>query len=153
MSDEVSGGSGEPAEAQSAQAESAQAQSANTEPARTGPANTGDGPEPRRGGLGRAILDEIVQGSPAVTTTLAFIAALVIGALVIAFSNPTVLHYWNSFFAAPGTALSTTWDSIAAAYSAMFEGAIFNPHTIAAAANGTGSIGAIFYPLSETAAQ
>jgi simple sugar transport system permease protein len=104
-------------------------------------------------GLGRAILDSIAEGSPAVTTTLAFVAALVIGALVIAFSNPTVLHYWNSFFAAPGTAISTTWDSIAAAYSAMFEGAIFNPHTIAAAANGTGSVGAIFYPLSQTTAQ
>jgi simple sugar transport system permease protein len=104
-------------------------------------------------GLGRAVLDSITEGSSAVTTTLAFIAALVIGALVIAFSNPTVLHYWNSFFAAPGTAISSTWDSIAAAYSAMFEGAIFNPHTIAAAANGTGSVGAIFYPLSQTAAQ
>jgi general nucleoside transport system permease protein len=104
-------------------------------------------------GLGRHVLDSILEGSSAVTTTLAFIAALVIGALIIAFSDPTVLHYWNSFFAAPGTAISTTWDSIAAAYSAMFEGAIFNPHTIAAAANGTGTVGAIFYPLSQTAAQ
>ena len=86
-------------------------------------------------GLGRAILDSIVHGSPTVTTTLAFIAALVIGALVIAFSTPTVLHYWNGFFAAPGTAISATWDSIAAAV------------------NGTGTVGAIFYPLSQTAAQ
>ncbi len=104
-------------------------------------------------GLGRAVLDSILEGSSTVTTTLAFICALVIGALVIAFSNPTVLHYWNSFFAAPGMALSSTWDSIAAAYSAMFEGAIFNPNTIAAAANGTGSVAAIFYPLSQSAAQ
>ena len=34
----------------------------------------------------------------------------------------------------------------------MFEGAIFNPHTISAAFNG-GSVGAIFYPLSTTASQ
>ncbi|HZR52793.1 MAG TPA: ABC transporter permease, partial [Streptosporangiaceae bacterium] len=40
-----------------------------------------------------------------------------------------------------------------AAYSALFEGAIVNPHTIAAAFNGTGTVGAIFYPLSQTFSQ
>jgi general nucleoside transport system permease protein len=104
-------------------------------------------------GLGRAVLDSILEGSSTVTTILAIISALVIGALVIAFSNTGVLHNWNAFFAAPGTAISSAWQAIASAYSAMFEGAIFNPHTIAAAANGTASVGAIFYPLSETAAQ
>jgi len=87
-----------------------------------------------------------------VVTTLAILLALVIGGLIIAFSDTTVLHAWNSFFAAPGTAISAAWDSVAAAYSALFEGAIFNPHTVAAAFNG-GSVGAIFYPLSQTASQ
>jgi general nucleoside transport system permease protein len=41
---------------------------------------------------------------------------------------------------------------VASAYSAMFEGAVFDPHTISAAFHG-GSIGAIFFPLSETASQ
>jgi ABC-type uncharacterized transport system permease subunit len=103
-------------------------------------------------GSGRAIITAIVQGSPAVVTILAIFSALVLGALVIAFSDTTVLHAWNSFFAAPGGALSATWDSIAAAYSALFEGAIFSPHTISAAFHG-GSVGAIFYPLSQTCAQ
>jgi general nucleoside transport system permease protein len=103
-------------------------------------------------GSGSAIITAIVQGSPAVVTILAIFSALVLGALVIAFSDTTVLHAWNSFFAAPGGALSATWDSIAAAYSALFEGAIFSPHTISAAFHG-GSVGAIFYPLSQTCAQ
>lgn len=162
MSDEVSGGSSEqpqePAADPAGPTNSGQATTqahgdgADGASGEAGQGNTGRQKSPLQG-LGRAILDEIVQGSPTVTTTLAFICALVIGALVIAFSNPTVLHYWNSFFAAPGMAVSSTWDSIAAAYSAMFEGAVFNPHTIAAAANGSGSVGAIFYPLSQTAAQ
>jgi ABC-type uncharacterized transport system permease subunit len=115
-----------------------------------GTAGAASGEQPP--GLGRAIIDAIVEGSPVVTTALAVIAALVIGALIIAFSNTKVLHNWNSLSYAPGAAFSSTWDSIATAYSAMFEGSIFNPHTISAAFSG-GSVGAIFYPLSQTAAQ
>ena len=172
MSDEVSGGSREPAQEPAADPTPAQdgagrgspvqdsaAQATAQAPGAGSGGGPGDAPQGEAGrpksrlhGLDRAILDAIVQGNSTVTTTLAFISALVIGALVIAFSNTTVLHYWNSFFAAPGTAVSSTWDSIAAAYSSMFEGAIFNPHTISAAFHG-GSVGAIFYPLSQTAAQ
>jgi simple sugar transport system permease protein len=100
----------------------------------------------------RAIIGAIVQGSPTVVTVLAIFSALVLGGLIIAFSDTTVLHAWNTFFAAPGGALSATWQSVAAAYSALFEGAIVNPHTITAAFHG-GSVGAIFYPLSQTTSQ
>jgi simple sugar transport system permease protein len=103
-------------------------------------------------GSGGAIISAIMQGSPAVVTILAIFSALVLGALVIAFSDTTVLHAWSSFFAAPGSAISATWDSVAAAYSALFEGAIFSPNTISAAFHG-GSVGAIFYPLSQAASQ
>jgi ABC-type uncharacterized transport system permease subunit len=102
--------------------------------------------------LTRAIIDAVTQGSPAVVTVLAIFLALVLGGLIIAFSDTTVLHAWGSFFAAPGAAISAAWQSVAAAYSALFEGAIVNPHTIAAAFNG-GPVGAIFYPLSQTASQ
>jgi ABC-type uncharacterized transport system permease subunit len=105
----------------------------------TSPPPAGD----RFRGASQAIISAVVQGSPAVVTILAIFTALVLGGLVIAFSDTTVLHAWNTLFAAPGAALSATWRSVAAAYSALFEGAIFNPHTVAA----------IFYPLSQTAAQ
>jgi len=105
-----------------------------------------------RRGYDRAIIEAITTGSPTVVTILAILAALVIGALIIAFSDTTVLHVWGSFFAEPGVAISTAWHSVAVAYSNLFEGAIVNPHTIAAAAHG-GSVGAVFYPLSQTASQ
>ncbi len=112
----------------------------------------GQPPKRRLAGLDRALLDAIIEGSPTVVTILAIILALVLGALLIAFSDPSVLHAWNSFFAAPGNAISAAWQSVAGAYSALFEGAIVNPHTVADAFHG-GSVGAIFYPLSQTAAQ
>ncbi|HYK68289.1 MAG TPA: ABC transporter permease [Streptosporangiaceae bacterium] len=119
-----------------------------------GAAPTDTGPAPDRGRLryDRAILEAIIAGSPAVVTILAIVLALVLGALIIAFSDTAVLHVWGSFFAEPGVAISTAWHSAAAAYSNLFAGAVVNPHTIAAAFQG-GSVGAIFYPLSQTAAQ
>lgn len=95
------------------------------------------------------ILGAITQGSPAVITILAIFAALVVGGLLVAVTDPVVLRAWDSFGYAPGTALSATWTSVSAAYSALFEGSIFSPATVAAAFHG-GSIAAIFYPLSKT---
>src|ERR1039457_2107115 len=116
----------------------------------TSPATDGDpAARPFSGSLSRAIIDAVLEGRPTVVTILAIAAAVVLGGLLIAFSDTTVLHAWSEFFSAPGNAIAQAWDSAAAAYSAMFEGAIFNPHTIAAAFHG-GSVGAIFYPLSQT---
>ncbi|MGH3121463.1 MAG: ABC transporter permease [Streptosporangiaceae bacterium] len=112
----------------------------------------GSGAPPRGQGLNRVIIDAVTQGSPTVVTILAIFLALVVGGLIIAFSDTTVLHAWGSFFTSPGAAISAAWQSVAAAYSALFQGAIVNPHTIAAAFHG-GSVGAIFYPLSQTASQ
>ena len=98
------------------------------------------------------IVQAITQGSSAVVTILAIFLALVVGGVLIVFSDPVVSRAWSSFFAAPGYTLSQTWDSVSFAYSQMFAGAILNPSTISAAAHG-GSIAAIFYPLSSTCAQ
>src|SRR5215472_17067129 len=98
---------------------------------------------------GRDIIQAVTQGSSSVLTILAIFSALVIGAVLIVFTDPVVLRAWDSLGYAPGAAFSSTWQSLAAAYSAMFEGAIFSPATIAAAFHG-GSIAAIFYPLSLT---
>jgi general nucleoside transport system permease protein len=146
--------SGVPPEPDPAAGSGASAPEPASESLTTPASATATGP-PAGGGrqrLDRAILDAIVHGSSTVVTILAIILALVLGALIIAFSDTTVLHAWSRFFRHPGVAISAAWDSIAAAYSAMFEGAIFDPHTISAAFHG-GSVGAIFYPLSETASQ
>src|SRR5215470_4330272 len=124
---------------------------AEPEPAPVEPVTEPTGKGSKRGKLtGAVIIQAITEGSNVVITILGIFLALVISALLIVFSDPGVLHAWGSFFSAPGTALSTTWKSIATAYSALFEGSIFSPATIAAAFHG-GSVAAIFYPLSLTA--
>ena len=97
-----------------------------------------------------SVLNAVLEGSSAVVTFLAIFTAVIIGGLLIAFTSPTVLHAWSHLFSAPGAAFSQAWDVASSAYSAMFEGAIVNPHTVSAAFHG-GSTAAIFNPLSETA--
>jgi simple sugar transport system permease protein len=94
-----------------------------------------------------------------VVTILAIVTAMVLGGLLIAFTNSTVLHAWGSFFASPGNAIAQAWDTAAGAYVAIFEGSIFNPHTVASlfqqkslsTALHDGTVSAVFNPLSETA--
>jgi general nucleoside transport system permease protein len=114
------------------------------------PAEPAESEQPEQPSFGRTLIDAILEGNSTVVTVLAFVVAIVIGGLLIAFTDPPVLHAWSTFFAAPGNAIAQAWDAAAAAYSAMFEGAILNPHTAAAAFHG-GSISAVFSPLSETA--
>ncbi|HEV2373337.1 MAG TPA: ABC transporter permease [Streptosporangiaceae bacterium] len=114
-----------------------------------------------RPSFSRALLDAILQGSSWVVTTLSVVTAMVIGGLIIAFTNTAVLHAWGRFFSAPGSALAQTWDAAAGAYVALFEGAVFNPHTVSALfqqkslaiAFSDGTVSAVFNPLSETAVQ
>ncbi len=157
MSDQLPAAGAGPADPASAQAagQASDAGGAAAPPAQAAAgqppaAANGDRPARRRWLTGGEIIQAITHGSSAVITTLAIFLALIAGGLLIVFSDPNVLHAWSQFFSAPGTALSLTWTSISAAYSAMFEGAIFSPATVSAAFHG-GSIAAIFYPLSLTA--
>ena len=94
-----------------------------------------------------------------VVTILAFVAAIVLGGLLIAFTDPSVLHAWGDFFSSPGNAIAQAWDAASGAYVAIFEGSIFNPHTVGAlfqqasmaTALHDGALSAVFNPLSETA--
>jgi general nucleoside transport system permease protein len=96
----------------------------------------GPGEEPEQGSPWRSgprafgpLINAVVQGSPAVVTFLAIVLALVVGGLLIGFSDG-----W-----------SVVWPS----FTAMFEGAIVSPATVGAAFHG-GSAAAIFYPISQT---
>src|SRR6202035_4345205 len=82
--------------------------------------------------FGRILVQSIVEGNSVVVTVLAIIVAIVVGGLLIAFTDPVVLSAWGKFFSDPGNAIAQAWDSAAGAYVAMFEGSIFNPHTVSA---------------------
>ncbi|HTX25738.1 MAG TPA: ABC transporter permease [Streptosporangiaceae bacterium] len=110
---------------------------------------------------GRFLLTAVVEGNSFTVTILAIVTALVVGGLLNAFTNTTVLHAWGNLFSAPGNAFAQAWDTAAGAYVELFEGSIFNPHTVAAlfqqASIGTaihdGYLSAVFSPLSETCVQ
>ena len=111
--------------------------------------------------FGQILRESILEGNSVTVIFLAIFTAIVIGGLLNAFTNTTVLHAWGNFFSAPGAAISQAWDTAIGAYVALFEGSIFNPHTVAAlfqqASIGTaihnGYLGAVFNPLSETCVQ
>jgi general nucleoside transport system permease protein len=110
---------------------------------------------------GRVIRDSILEGNTFTVTVLAIFTAFVVGGLLNAFTNTTVLHAWGNLFSDPGHAIATAWDTAVGAYIEMFEGSIFNPHTVSAlfqqasfsAAVHDGYLSAVFNPLSETCVQ
>jgi len=110
---------------------------------------------------GRRLWYSLRGGNAVTITILALFTALVVGGLLNAFTNTNVLHAWGDFFSAPGNAIAQAWDTAVGAYVEMFEGSIFNPHTVAAlfgqASFGTaihdGYLSAVFNPISETCVQ
>jgi general nucleoside transport system permease protein len=93
-----------------------------TDPAVKAPAPEELAPQPGRTFAAR-LLDELT-GGPVLVTVLAVITALIVGAVLIVFSDENVLATWSYFLAAPGDALSASWDAITAAYGALFSGAL-----------------------------
>ena len=117
--------------------------------------------EQSRRSFGQILRESIFEGNSVTVIFLAIFTAIVIGGLLNAFTNTKVLHAWGNFFSAPGAAISQAWDTAIGAYVALFEGSIFNPHTVAAlfqqasisTAVHNGYLGAVFNPLSETCVQ
>jgi general nucleoside transport system permease protein len=158
-----------PASPASAEPDAALAEVAASSPESAEGPPVGDGwsPTPQGGGgwapgeRARIIRDALMEGNSFVVTVLALLSALVVGGLLNAFSNRAVLHAWGNLFSAPGNAFSMAWDTAVGAYVEMFEGSIFNPHTVAAlfqqasisTAIHDGYLSAVFNPLSETCVQ
>ncbi|GAB3600678.1 ABC transporter permease [Microbacterium tumbae] len=59
-------------------------------------------------------------------SVLSVVLALVAGSIMIAFTDADVQRTAGYFFARPGDMLAAVWDSIAGAYVALFQGAIYN---------------------------
>ena len=67
---------------------------------------------------------------PMLVPALAVFTGLVIGAIVVAITDATVVAAYRNFLSAPGAALSATWKSISTAYGALFQGSIGSPSEI-----------------------
>jgi general nucleoside transport system permease protein len=125
------------------------------EPSATPPAGTDKGREksPRKS-FGTILRESFLEGNTFTVTVLALVTATVLGGILCAFTNSTVLHAPTA-----GATISRAWDVASGTYVALFEGSVFNPHTVAAlfqqaslsTAIHDGYLSAVFQPLSETA--
>ena len=105
--------------------------------------------------FGEIFKESFLEGNTFTVTVLALVTATVLGGLLCAFTNPAVLD------ASAGSMPGKAWDVASGTYVALFEGSVFNPHTVAAlfqqaslpTAIHDGYLSAVFSPLSETAVQ
>jgi ABC-type uncharacterized transport system permease subunit len=104
--------------------------------------------------FGTFLKESFLEGNTFTVTVLALVTATVLGGILCAFTNSTVLHAPNA-----GATISRAWHVASGTYVALFEGSVFNPHTVAAlfqqaslsTAVHDGYLSAVFQPLSETA--
>lgn len=89
---------------------------------------------------------------PLVIPALSIFTALIVGSLVIALTDLTVLEALKNFFTAPGAAFSASVKAIATAYGSLFEGSLGNPAQIIAALQSGESkaLANAFYPIFDS---
>jgi simple sugar transport system permease protein len=92
----------------------------------------------------------LAEANVVVVTVLAVFSALVLGAILILVTTPTVLDAWGKVGSAPGEAFALSFHTVANAYSAMFEGSIFSPSAVGHAISTGRGWTAAFSPLYET---
>jgi simple sugar transport system permease protein len=127
------------------------------EPAATPPPEADKGRDnSKHKSFGILFRESFLEGNTFTITVLALVTATVLGGILCAFTNSTVLHAPTA-----GAMIARAWDVAAGTYVALFEGSVFNPHTVAAlfqqaslsTAVHDGYLSAVFQPLSETAVQ
>jgi simple sugar transport system permease protein len=77
----------------------------------------------------------VARSSPPVTEAvlvplLALVSALVLGAIVMIFTDPETLRAWASFFRNPALALGLSWELVSEAYGALFRGSLGSVNAI-----------------------
>jgi simple sugar transport system permease protein len=81
--------------------------------------------EPAPAGRATEVLREIMSSS-LVLTVLAVVIAFVVGAVLIAATNPQVEAASGYFFARPGDTFAAIWNAVSGSYTALFRGGIYN---------------------------
>jgi ABC-type uncharacterized transport system permease subunit len=127
------------------------------EPAATPPVGADQQPgKSQQKSFGTILRESFLEGNTFTVTVLALVTAIVLGGILCAFTNSTVLHAPSA-----GSMIARAWHVASGTYVALFEGSVFNPHTVAAlfqqaslsTAVHDGYLSAVFQPLSETAVQ
>jgi ABC-type uncharacterized transport system permease subunit len=104
------------------------------------------------GRFGRTFWANVWSANPVTVTVCAFILAMAIGGALAIVSDPAVRAAFNYFFAAPGDAISASWNAVSVAYTNLFKGSIVDPEAVRGAVNGENTWALALYPISETLA-
>jgi simple sugar transport system permease protein len=94
-------------------------------PPATKPASRRDAPQTDAESRWHGVFREITTGS-AIISVLAVFLALVVGAVMIAVTNDDVQESAGYFFSRPSDLLGDVWGAVSGAYSALFQGSIYN---------------------------
>jgi len=102
--------------------------------------------------LGGRVARTIDRFNTATITILAFVSAMILGALLIVVTDDQALHDWGRVFSHPVPAFSRSWSVVWGAYSALFTGALGSPSAYGHAFTtwSDQSLTTAFNPLSET---
>lgn len=79
-------------------------------------------PPPRESSGPAGIVQDFFRGL--IGPILAIVTALVVGALIIVFTDPVTLDAWSGFFSDPLGALDASWDLVYASYRALFDSSL-----------------------------
>jgi ABC-type uncharacterized transport system permease subunit len=82
-------------------------------------------PQPTEPSRWSSVFREITTGN-AIISVLAVLLALLVGAVMIAFTNEDVQESAGYFFSRPTDLLNAVWQSVSGAYSALFQGSVYN---------------------------
>jgi len=107
-------------------------------------------PPAARPSLGRAFLDNLWTANPVVVTVLAFVLAMLTGAVLIVVSDAEVRATFDYLFARPSDAIEASWTVVSEAYANLFKGAIVDPEAVRGAVSGDNTWELVFFPISET---
>ena len=86
-----------------------------------------------------------LTASSLIVTVLAFVTAMLLGGILIAVADPRTQNASHYFFQYPWDTFQYGFTAIWKGYVALFEGAIFNPHTAS-----KGTLAGYAGPISET---
>jgi len=100
--------------------------------------------EERTSPVGRAI-DTVREGGTVVITVLAFVCAIVVGAVLIIIADEATRTAMGYFFAYPWDTFAAAWHAVSSAYLALFEGAILDLGSLTGESNVP-----LFGPISDT---
>src|SRR5690606_14332654 len=94
-------------------------------PAPPPPAGGDGGAAATGGGRGRSVVGRLAAvGIALVGPVLALVTALVVGGLVMVFTDPDTLDEWGLFFADPAGALEASWDLVFESYRALWRSSV-----------------------------